>query len=174
MLFQGQNAATAADPVTGETIFTRTKVLLNDTSDEAHNGEIMAVMGAFGLGKSTMIDALANCMAKESLQGTVSLNGEQLESGYKLTSQRFSEDEHIHQDLESLSVSKRLVRSVSQKLKRKNNRNEGDEEDETRGVSLRCLTLYGRCGGCKVVADTCEEYGDPGSRRRSSASEDRK
>ncbi|KAL2529646.1 ABC transporter G family member 1 [Forsythia ovata] len=168
MLFQGQNAATAADPVTGETIFTRTKVLLNDTSGEARNGEIMAVMGASGLGKSTMIDALANCMAKESLQGTVSLNG------YKLTSQRFSEDEHIHQDLESLSVSKRLVRSVSQKLKRKNNRNEGDEEDETRGVSLRCLTLYGRCGGCKVVADTGEEYGDPGSRRRSSASEDRK
>ncbi|KAL2487659.1 ABC transporter domain-containing protein [Forsythia ovata] len=31
-------------------------------------------------GKSTLVDALANRMAKESLQGTVSLNGEQLES----------------------------------------------------------------------------------------------
>ncbi|CAI9762997.1 unnamed protein product [Fraxinus pennsylvanica] len=91
-----------------------------------------------------------------------------------MTSQRFSEDEHIHRDLESLSVSKRLVRSVSQKLKRKNNRNEGDEEDERWGVSLRCLTLYSRGAGCKVVADTGEEYGDPGSRRRSSASEDGK
>ncbi|KAL2529741.1 F-box/kelch-repeat protein [Forsythia ovata] len=91
-----------------------------------------------------------------------------------MTSQRLSEDKHIHQDLESLSVSKRLVRSVSQKLKRNNNRNEGDEEVETRGVSLRCLTLYGIGGGCKVVADTVEEYGDPGRRRRSSASEDGK
>ncbi|KAH6815174.1 hypothetical protein C2S51_019994 [Perilla frutescens var. frutescens] len=40
------------------------------------------------------------------------------------------------------------------------------------GVSLRCLTLYGRGGGCKVSADMDEELGDPGSRRRSSASED--
>ncbi|KAL2558025.1 ABC transporter G family member 1 [Forsythia ovata] len=79
-LFRGRNAATAADPVTGETFFTRTKVLLNDISGEARDGEIMAVMGASGSGKSTLIDALANRMAKESLQGTVSLNGEQLES----------------------------------------------------------------------------------------------
>ncbi|KAK6116792.1 hypothetical protein DH2020_049422 [Rehmannia glutinosa] len=77
-------------------------------------------------------------------------------------------------DFESLSVSKRLVRSVSQKLKRKNHRNENSEEDETTGVSLRCLTLYGRGGGCKVSADMGEECGDPSSRRRSSASEDGK
>ncbi|KAL2541584.1 ABC transporter G family member 1 [Abeliophyllum distichum] len=79
-LFRGRNAATASDPVTGETFFTRTKVLLNDISGEAPDGEIMAVMGASGSGKSTLIDALANRMAKESLQGTISLNGEQLES----------------------------------------------------------------------------------------------
>ncbi|CAI9768357.1 unnamed protein product [Fraxinus pennsylvanica] len=79
-LFQVRNPATAADPVSGETFFTRTKVLLNDISGEARDGEIMAVMGASGSGKSTLIDALANRMAKESLQGTVTLNGEQLES----------------------------------------------------------------------------------------------
>ncbi|CAA2982202.1 ABC transporter G family member 6-like [Olea europaea subsp. europaea] len=79
-LFQGRNAATAADPVAGETFFSRTKVLLNNISGEARDGEIMAVMGASGSGKSTLIDALANRMAKESLQGTVTLNGEQLES----------------------------------------------------------------------------------------------
>ncbi|KAL2501540.1 ABC transporter domain-containing protein [Forsythia ovata] len=67
-LFQGRNATTTADPVTGEMFFMRTKVLLNDISGEAHDGEIMAVMGASGSGKSTLVDALANRMAKESLQ----------------------------------------------------------------------------------------------------------
>ncbi|KAK6160841.1 hypothetical protein DH2020_004222 [Rehmannia glutinosa] len=46
-----------------------------------------------------------------------------------------------------------------------------DEEDETNGVSLRCLSLY---GGCKVGADTGEEFEDPRSRRWSNASEEKK
>ncbi|KAL6998276.1 ABC transporter G member 20 [Sarracenia purpurea var. burkii] len=57
-----------------------TKVLINDVSGEAREGEIMAVLGASGSGKSTLIDALADRIAKESLKGTVSLNGEVLES----------------------------------------------------------------------------------------------
>ncbi|KAC9534222.1 hypothetical protein E3N88_45679 [Mikania micrantha] len=56
------------------------KVLLNDISGEARDGEILAVLGASGSGKSTLIDALANRIAKGSLKGTVTLNGEQLES----------------------------------------------------------------------------------------------
>lgn len=56
------------------------KVLLNDISGEAREGEIMAVLGASGSGKSTLIDALANRIAKESLKGSVTLNGEVLES----------------------------------------------------------------------------------------------
>ncbi|KAK6245711.1 hypothetical protein QUC31_000486 [Theobroma cacao] len=80
----------------------------------------------------------------------------------------------LRQDFEALSVSKRLVRSVSQKLRKKNHRGEGEEEDKVRGISLKCLTLYGRGGGCKVGADTGEEFGDPSSRRRSSASEEGK
>ncbi|XP_052205992.1 ABC transporter G family member 6-like [Diospyros lotus] len=64
----------------GENLFTQTKVLLNDISGEARDGEIMAVLGASGSGKSTLIDALANRIAKGSLKGTVTLNGEQLES----------------------------------------------------------------------------------------------
>ncbi|EYU19905.1 hypothetical protein MIMGU_mgv1a026629mg [Erythranthe guttata] len=71
---------TAADPVSGETLFSATKTILNDISGEARDGEIMAVMGASGSGKSTLIDALANRMAKGSLKGGVTLNGEQLES----------------------------------------------------------------------------------------------
>ncbi|KAH0979824.1 hypothetical protein GBA52_007001 [Prunus armeniaca] len=73
-------AATESEPVGGESLFTRTKTLLNDISGEAREGEILAVLGASGSGKSTLIDALANRIAKGSLKGTVSLNGEVLES----------------------------------------------------------------------------------------------
>ncbi|KAK7310284.1 hypothetical protein RJT34_07697 [Clitoria ternatea] len=67
-------------PAVGESMFSRTKTLLNDISGEARDGEIMAVLGASGSGKSTLIDALANRIAKGRLKGTVALNGEALES----------------------------------------------------------------------------------------------
>ncbi|KAL3521007.1 hypothetical protein ACH5RR_019156 [Cinchona calisaya] len=57
-----------------------TKVLLNDISGEAHDGEILAVLGPSGSGKSTLIDALANRVSKGSLKGMITLNGEQLDS----------------------------------------------------------------------------------------------
>ncbi|KAL3505506.1 hypothetical protein ACH5RR_035347 [Cinchona calisaya] len=88
-----------------------------------------------------------------------------------MMSERFMGEESLCQDIDSLSVSKRLVRSVSRKVKRKNHRGEGEEEDDTRAVSLSCLTLYGRGGGCKVGADTGEEFGDYGGRRRSTSEE---
>ncbi|KMT04581.1 hypothetical protein BVRB_8g182370 [Beta vulgaris subsp. vulgaris] len=50
------------------------KLLLNDISGEAKEGQIMAVMGASGSGKSTLIDALAGRISKESLKGSVTLN----------------------------------------------------------------------------------------------------
>ncbi|KAE8680350.1 F-box/kelch-repeat protein [Hibiscus syriacus] len=83
-------------------------------------------------------------------------------------------EESLGQDFEALTVSKRLVRSVSLKLRKKNHRVEGDEDDKVRGVSLKCLTLYGRGGGCKVGADMGEEFGDPSCRRRPSISEEGK
>ncbi|KAK6140324.1 hypothetical protein DH2020_025919 [Rehmannia glutinosa] len=58
----------------------RMKVLLNGISGEAREGEIMAVLGASGSGKSTLIDALADRIARESLKGTITLNGDVLES----------------------------------------------------------------------------------------------
>ncbi|XP_061996706.1 ABC transporter G family member 6-like [Rosa rugosa] len=83
-MFTGQNnrlgAATLSEPVGGESLFTRSKTLLNDISGEAREGEVLAVLGASGSGKSTLIDALANRIAKGSLKGKVSLNGEVLES----------------------------------------------------------------------------------------------
>ncbi|KAL2502800.1 ABC transporter G family member 2 [Forsythia ovata] len=56
------------------------KVLLNNISGEAREGEIMAVLGASGSGKSTLIDALADRISRESLKGIITLNGEILES----------------------------------------------------------------------------------------------
>lgn len=70
----------ADETVVGDSLFTKTKTLLNNISGEAREGEIMAVLGASGSGKSTLIDALANRIAKGSLKGTVTLNGEVLES----------------------------------------------------------------------------------------------
>ncbi|CBI40738.3 unnamed protein product, partial [Vitis vinifera] len=84
-----------------------------------------------------------------------------------MISERLSGETSLRRDLEALSVSQRLVRSVSQKLRKKNNRSEGEEEEDGRGVSLRCLVLYGRGGGCKVGAETSDDFGDPSSRRRS-------
>ncbi|KAJ6921069.1 F-box/kelch-repeat protein [Populus alba x Populus x berolinensis] len=91
------------------------------------------------------------------------------EDGDGMFSERLTGEASVRRELEALSVSQRLVRSVSQKLRKKNHRGEGEEEDDSRGVSLKCLTLYGMGGGCKVGADTGEEFADPSGRRRSSS-----
>ncbi|KAJ8631616.1 hypothetical protein MRB53_024939 [Persea americana] len=72
--------AAASDPGEPAGKLSRTKTLLDDISGEARDGEILAVLGASGSGKSTLIDALADRISKESLKGTVTLNGEILES----------------------------------------------------------------------------------------------
>ncbi|XP_019186709.1 PREDICTED: F-box/kelch-repeat protein At5g42350-like [Ipomoea nil] len=82
--------------------------------------------------------------------------------------------ESLLRNFEPLSVSKRLVRSVSQKLKRKSHKGEEEERDNARGVSLSCLSLYGRGGGCKVSADMDRDLEDPQARRWSSASDESK
>ncbi|GFZ14840.1 ABC-2 type transporter family protein [Actinidia rufa] len=74
-LFRG--CITADD---GDNLSAKTRVLLSGISGEAREGEILAVLGASGSGKSTLMDALANRIAKGSLKGTVTLNGENLES----------------------------------------------------------------------------------------------
>ncbi|GFZ14847.1 ABC-2 type transporter family protein [Actinidia rufa] len=80
-LLKRSSATATATANGGETNGTKTKVLLNGISGEARDGEIIAVLGASGSGKSTLIDALANRIARGSLKGTVTLNGEALESG---------------------------------------------------------------------------------------------
>ncbi|XVE96791.1 hypothetical protein REPUB_Repub02eG0253500 [Reevesia pubescens] len=54
--------------------------LLNDISGEGRERKILAILGPSGLGKSTLMDALANRIDKHSLKGSITLNGEVMES----------------------------------------------------------------------------------------------
>ncbi|KQK21748.1 ABC transporter G family member 16 [Brachypodium distachyon] len=56
-----------------------TRALLDGISGSAREGEILAVMGASGSGKSTLVDALAGRISRDSLRGSVTLNGEPLQ-----------------------------------------------------------------------------------------------
>ncbi|KAL6608264.1 hypothetical protein ACP70R_041327 [Stipagrostis hirtigluma subsp. patula] len=69
-------ASSDAPPPAGST-----KTLLDGISGEARVGELLAVMGASGSGKSTLVDALAGRIARGSLRGRVTLNGEPLVGG---------------------------------------------------------------------------------------------
>ncbi|VVB02481.1 unnamed protein product [Arabis nemorensis] len=101
-----------------------TKILLNGISGEAREGEMMAVLGASGSGKSTLIDALANRIAKDSLKGSITLNGEVLESSLqKVISAYVMQDDLLFPMLtveETLMFSAefRLPRSLSKKKKK--------------------------------------------------------
>ncbi|OVA09974.1 ABC transporter-like [Macleaya cordata] len=100
------------------------KLLLNDISGEAREGEILAVLGASGSGKSTLIDALANRIEKGSLKGSVTLNGEALESRLlKVISAYVMQDDLLYPMLtveETLMFSAefRLPRSLSKSKKK--------------------------------------------------------
>ncbi|CAN0924271.1 F-box/kelch-repeat protein At5g42360, partial [Linum grandiflorum] len=88
----------------------------------------------------------------------------------------------VEADLEASTVSRRLVRTVSQKLRKKTTatttttttaiQDLDSSNDVASGISLKCLTLMVRGGGCKVGADTDDFPGGDlsGCRRRSSMS----
>ncbi|KAL3531866.1 hypothetical protein ACH5RR_005387 [Cinchona calisaya] len=100
------------------------EILLTNISGEAREGEILAILGASGSGKPTLIDALADRMARESLKGTITLNGEVLESRLlKLMSAYVMKDDLLFPMLtveETLMFSAefRLPRSVSKSRKK--------------------------------------------------------
>ncbi|MCL7051839.1 hypothetical protein MKW94_025746 [Papaver nudicaule] len=56
------------------------KLLLNDISGVVREGEIFGILGPSGAGKTTLIDALANKISKKSLRGSITMNGETLQS----------------------------------------------------------------------------------------------
>ncbi|XP_047075865.1 ABC transporter G family member 5-like isoform X1 [Lolium rigidum] len=100
------------------------KTLLDGISGEAREGEIMAILGSSGAGKSTLIDALANRIQRESLRGTVTLNGDALDSRLlRVISAYVMQDDLLHPMLtvaETLMYSAefRLPRSLSPSRKR--------------------------------------------------------
>ncbi|MCL7033146.1 hypothetical protein MKW94_024518 [Papaver nudicaule] len=108
-------------------------MLLNDISGEAREGEILAILGPSGSGKSTLIDALANRISKESLGGSVTLNGETLKSGVvKKISAYVMQDDLLYPTLtveETLMFSAefRLPRSLSKEKKMERVRTVMDE-----------------------------------------------
>jgi ABC-type multidrug transport system ATPase subunit len=103
----------------------RMKTLLDNISGEAREGEIMAVLGASGSGKSTLIDALANRIVKESLHGSITLNGEPMDSNLlKVISAYVMQDDLLYPMLtveETLMFAAefRLPRSLPTKEKKK-------------------------------------------------------
>jgi len=51
-------------------------MLLKGISVEVKERQIMAILGASSSGKSTLVDVLAGRIAKESLEGSVTVNGQ--------------------------------------------------------------------------------------------------
>ncbi|KAI5348718.1 hypothetical protein L3X38_001605 [Prunus dulcis] len=88
---------------------------------------------------------------------------------HKGFSEKLSGEESVCQGFEALRASKHLMRSVSHKLGRKNQRPKGEKEDDARGISLRFLLYMVGVGGCEVGADTWDDFGNLSCRRRSSA-----
>ncbi|CAN6471139.1 unnamed protein product [Victoria cruziana] len=100
------------------------KVLLNGISGEAREGEILAVMGASGSGKSTLIDALARRISKESLQGSVKLNGEVIDGRLMRSISAYVRQEDLLfpmltvEETLSFAAEFRLPRTLSKEKKR--------------------------------------------------------
>ncbi|KAI5659907.1 hypothetical protein M9H77_28700 [Catharanthus roseus] len=94
-----------------------TKILLNDVSGEASDGEILAVLGPSGSGKSTLIDTLANrTVVKGSLKGTINLNGQNLDSNLlKIISAYVMQDDLL---FPMLTVEETLMFAAELKLPR--------------------------------------------------------
>lgn len=103
----------------------KTKLLLDDISGVAREGEITAILGASGSSKTTLMDAIAGRISKQRLKGTVTLNGEVLGSKLlKIISAYVMQDDLLYsmltiQETLMFSAEFRLPRSFSKEKKQK-------------------------------------------------------
>lgn len=103
----------------------KTKLLLDDISGVAREGEITAILGGSGSSKTTLMDAIAGRISRQRLKGTVTLNGEVLGSKLlKIISAYVMQDDLLYSMLtieETLMFSAefRLPRSFSKEKKQK-------------------------------------------------------
>ncbi|KAJ6874888.1 ABC transporter G family member 17-like [Populus alba x Populus x berolinensis] len=75
---------------------TKEAYLLNDISGQAIGGEIMAIMGPIGAGKSTFLDAIAGRVAKGSLEGSVRIDGKPISTNHmKMISSYVMQDDQL-------------------------------------------------------------------------------
>ncbi|MQL96494.1 hypothetical protein Taro_029172 [Colocasia esculenta] len=90
-----------------------------------------------------------------------------------ISKEEISEDPPLQQDLEALSISKRMVRNLSQRLRRNKNSYGADGDangrDSEKGAPSRCLGFYGKGGGCKVGA--CDDIDISSGRRKPTSGE---
>lgn len=99
------------------------KTILNDVSFTASPGQVLAVVGSSGAGKSTVLDALAGRIRSKSLQGQILVNGQPTGSkSYKRLIGYVMQDEALFAMLTPretlmLSACLRLPSSISKKEK---------------------------------------------------------
>eukprot|EP00850_Spirogloea_muscicola_P005787 SM000027S09568 [mRNA] locus=s27:52714:57126:- [translate_table: standard] len=89
------------------------RVLLNRVSATAKHGEILAIVGPSGAGKSTFLDAVAGRINFHSLQGSIRLNGRDVDQSFKRRSGYVMQDDAL---FPVLTVRETLLFSASLRL----------------------------------------------------------
>eukprot|EP00850_Spirogloea_muscicola_P005525 SM000025S08420 [mRNA] locus=s25:636056:639886:- [translate_table: standard] len=89
------------------------KTLLAGVSARALHGRILAVVGPSGAGKSTFLDAVAGRIDPRSLQGSILVNGKEVDSGFKRQSGYVMQDDAL---FPMLSVRETLLFSARLRL----------------------------------------------------------
>ena len=90
------------------------RILLNDLSGIARPGQILAVIGASGIGKTTLLNVLSGCDDPRTtvVQGTVSLNGYPTTRSQRLSHSAIGYVEQREVLVESMTLEEHLIFQV--------------------------------------------------------------
>lgn len=101
------------------------KVLLNEVTARAQHGQVLAIAGPSGSSKTTFLDAIAGRIQRQSLEGSVLVNGVPWDASFMKVSQYVMQDDALFPMLTTretllFSAKFRLPSSMSyaEKLKR--------------------------------------------------------